>query len=274
MAFGQEQLTVSIQERPSSQGIRPAFEVEVPQATANEAISILEKTLAPGGLFGIFSRKPRLVQEKDEWIMRDVEVKKISTQPLNVYAQVSAFPERIFIKIFFQEGGVFIGSPESGSATVEDATRFVREYAVEVYRDAVKKELNGEENNLRALERDLRKMGRQQNSNDRKISNMRSDNQEMRSEIRDNEMRLQRKELFDASGSQAQGMLEQHEADAKKLRKDIRSNQKKINRNERRINKFERQGNRNLREQGEMLNTIDRQKIVVNEIKTKLQNIK
>ncbi|MFZ5428719.1 MAG: hypothetical protein ACOZDD_00695 [Bacteroidota bacterium] len=274
IAFGQEQITVSIQERPSSQGIQPAFEVEVPQATANDAISILERTLAPRGLFGIFSKNPRLVQEKDEWIMRDVEVKKISAQALNVYAQVSAFPERIFIKIFFQEGGVFIGSKESGGATVEDATRFVRDYALAVYRDAVEKELHGEENNLRALERDLRKMGRQQNSNDRKISNMRSDNQDMRSEIRDYEMRLQRKELFDASGNEAQGMLEQHEADAKKLRKDIRSNQKKINRNERRINKFERQGNRNLREQGELMNTIDRQKIVVNEIKTKLQNIK
>lgn len=270
-AIAQEEIVVIIQERPTSQGIQPAFEVEIPQASANDAIRLLDRTMAPRGLF---RKRPKLVQEKDEWIMRDVTIKQVSSESLNVYTQVSSFPDRIFAKIFFQQGGTFIGSGETMTATKEDATRFVRDYAVQVYRDAVEKELHAEENNLRALERDLNKMGRQQKGNERKISNMRSDNRDMQNEIRDSEMRLQRKNTFQATGEGAQIMLEQHQADAKKLSRDIRTNQRKISRNERRINKMDRQGNRNVREQGTVLNNIDRQKIVVSEVKTKLQNIK
>jgi hypothetical protein len=271
----QEEITVTLQERPSSKGLQPAFEVEIPQAKENDAINILQKTLAPRGLFRIFSKNPRLVQVKDEWIMRDVEVNKISIKPLNVYAQVSSFPERIFVKIFFQEEDQeFIGSSESKSAKTEDASRFVREYGVEVYRNAVEAELRIEQDILSSLEQDLRKMGRKNSSTDRKISNMKSDNADMRNEIREYEMRMERKQTFNAQGEGATIILDQNEVDAKQLRKDIRSNQSKINRNERRISKFERQGNRNLRDQGDLMNQIDRQKIVVNVVETKLSKIK
>lgn len=103
---------------------------------------------------------------------------------------------------------------------------------------------------------------------------MKSDNADMRNEIREYEMRMERKQTFNAQGEGATILLDQNEVDAKQLRKDIRSNQSKINRNERRISKFERQGNRNLRDQGDLMNQIDRQKIVVNEVETKLSKIK
>ena len=270
----QEEITVNLQERPSSQGLQPAFEVEIPQAKENDAINILQKTLAPSGILNIFSKKPRLVQVKDEWIMNDVELNKISNKPLNVYAQVSSFPERIYVKIFFQEDQTFIGSSEPMSAKTEDARRFVRDYAVEVYRNAVESELRYEQGILRSLEQDLSKMGRKNSSNDRKISNMKSDNADMKNEIREYEMRMERKQTFNAQGEGATIILDQNEVDAKQLQKDIRSNQSKINRNERRISKFERQGNRNLREQGDLMNQIDLQKIKVNEVETKLSKIK
>jgi len=270
----QEEIKVSLQERPSSQGLQPAFEVEIPQATQNDAINILQKTLVPRGLFTIFSKNPKLVQEKDEWIIRDIDLNKVSSKPLNIYAQVSSFPERIFVKIFFQEDQTFIGSSESVSAKTEDAKKFVRDYAVKVYRNAVEKELRDEQNILKSLEQDLRKMGRKQSSTDRKISNMKSDNADMRNEIREYEMRMQRKQTFNADGEGAQIILDQNEVDAKQLQKDINSNKRKINRNERTISKYERRGNRNLRDQGDLLNHIDRQKIVVREVEIKLSNIK
>jgi hypothetical protein len=270
----QEEIKVTLQERPSSQGLQPAFEVEIPQAKDNDAINILQKTLAPRGVFSIFRKNPKLEQVKDEWIMNDVELNKISNKPLNVYAQVSSFPERIFVKIFFQEDQTFIGSSEKVSAKTEDARRFVRDYAVEVYRNAVETELRYEQDILRSLEQDLIKMGRKNSSNDRKISNMKSDNSDMRNEIREYEMRMERKQTFNAQGEGATIILDQNEVDAKQLQKDIRSNQKKINRNERRISKFERQGNRNLRDQGDLMNQIDLQKIVVIEVETKLSKIK
>jgi hypothetical protein len=270
-SMAQEEIIVNMQERPSSQGLQPAFEVEIPQATSPDAVRILERTLSPRRLF---SKNQKFVQESDEWIMRGVDVKKISSSPLTVIAQVSSFPERIFVRIFLSDDLGFVGSSESMSAKADDASRFVRDYALEVYRDAVEKELRSEQNILRSLEQDLRKMGRRQSSNDRKINNLKSDNLEMRNEIRNYEMRMQRKDSFNATGESAQIVLEQHETDTKQLQKDIRSNQRKINRNERRISKFERQANRSVRDQRDILDQIDRQKIVVNEVETKLRNIR
>lgn len=273
-AFAQEEIKVSIQERPSSQGLQPAFEVEIPQATTNDAIHILERTLAPRGFFGMFRKSPKLIPEKDEWIMRDIEIKKISDSPLNVYAQVSTFPERIFVKIFFQENDNFIGFTESSNAKNENISRFVRDYAVEVYRHAVEKELNHEEGILKSLENDLRKMGRQQSSFEQRVKNLKSDNNDMRNEIKEFEMRLGRKQSFQAEGEVAQIVLEQHETDLKQLQKDIRKNQKTIRTNERRISKYETKGKRNLKDQRDLLNSIDNQKIVVGEIRNKLSNIR
>lgn len=267
----QEEIIVNLQERPSSQGTHPAFEVEIPQATSADAIRILERILAPRRLF---SKNQKFVQESDEWVMRNADVKRISSSPLTAIAQVSSFPERIFVRIFFSDEQGFIGSSESMAAKTEDASRFVRDYALDVYRDAVEKELRNEQNILRSLEQDLRKMGRQQGSNERKINNLKSDNLEMRNEIRDYEMRIKRKDSFNATGESAQIVLEQHEEDTKQLQKDIRSNQRKLNRNERRVSKFERQANRSVRDQRDILDQIDRQKIVVNQVETKLRNIR
>lgn len=269
--IAQEEIIVNMQERPSSQGLQPSFEVEIPQATSADAIRILERTLAPRRLF---SKNQRFVQDRDEWIMQDINVKKISSSPLSVITQVSSFPEKIFVRIFFRDEQGFIGSSETMSVKTDDASKFVRDYALEVYRYAVEKELQAEQRILRSLEQDLRKMGRQQSSNERKISNLKSDNIEMRNEIRNYEMRMQRKESFNATGESAQIVLEQHETDTKQLQKDIRSNQRKINRNERRISKFERQTNRSLRDQRDVLDQIDRQKILINEVETKLRNIR
>lgn len=270
-SIAQETFIVNIQERPSSQGLQPAFEVEIPQATSPDAVRILERMLAPRRLF---SKNQKFVQEGDEWIMRNADLKKISSSPLTVIAQVSSFPEKIFARIFFSDDQGFLGSSESMSAKTEDAKRFVRDYALDVYRDAVEKELRNEQNILASLEQDLRKMGRQQGSKERKINYLKSDNLEMRNEIRNYEMRLQRKDSFSATGESARIVLDQHEQDSKQLQKDISTNLRKINRNERRIFKFERQASSSVREQRDILDQIDRQKIVVNQVETKLRNIR
>lgn len=270
-SIAQETFIVNIQERPSSQGLQPAFEVEIPQATSPDAVRILERMLAPRRLF---SKNQKFVQEGDEWIMRNADLKKISSSPLTVIAQVSSFPEKIFARIFFSDDQGFLGSSESMSAKTEDAKRFVRDYALDVYRDAVEKELRNEQNILASLEQYLRKMGRQQGSKERKINYLKSDNLEMRNEIRNYEMRLQRKDSFSATGESARIVLDQHEQDSKQLQKDISTNLRKINRNERRISKFERQASSSVREQRDILDQIDRQKIVVNQVETKLRNIR
>lgn len=271
--LAQDEIVVKIQERPSSRGLQPAFEVEIPQAQAGDAIQILENTLSPKGFLGIFKKRQRFVQEKDEWIMRDVQIKDVASEPLSVYAQVTSFPERIFVRIFFEGNQGFAGSAES-NVNPDRTAQYVRDYGVNVYRDAVEQELKREEGVLSSMQRDLKKMGRKQSNTDKRISNMRSDIVELERENADLKMRSQRKETVILEGAGAQAMKKQHDQDARQLQKQIRSNERKIRKNSRRISKSERLGNRNLREQADILNQIDQQKLVIREIESRLRNIR
>jgi len=271
--FAQDEIVVKMQERPSSKGLQPAFEVEVPQAQADDAIQILENTLSPKRFLGIFKKRQRLVQEKDEWIMRNVEIKNIASEPLSVYAQVTSFPERIFVRLFFEGDQGFVGSSES-TINPDRTSQYVRDYGVSVYRDAVEQELKREEGILSQMQNDLKKMGRKQSNTDKRISNMRSSIVELERENADLKMRSQRKETVILEGAGAHAMKKQHEKDASQLQKQIRSNERKIRKNSRRISKSERLGNRNLREQADILNQIDQQKLVIREIESRLRNIR
>lgn len=271
--LAQEEIVVKMQERPSSRGLQTAFEVEVPQAQADDAIRILENTLAPGGFTGLFKKRPKLVRENDEWIMRDVELKSIASEPLTVYAQVTSFPERIFVRLFFEGDQGFAGSSESTINTGR-ASQYVRDYGVKVYRDAVEQELKREKGVLSRFQKDLKKMGRQQSNTDRRISNMKSVIADLERENAELNMRSQRKESVILEGAGAQAMKKQHDEDAAQLQKQIRSNEKKIRSNSRKISRSERKGTRNLRDQADILNQIDQQKLVIREVESRLRNIR
>lgn len=269
----QDEIVVNLQERPSSKGLQPAFEVEVPQAQANDAIQILENTLSPRGFLGIFKKRTRLVQEKDEWIMRDIEIKSITSEPLTVYAQVTSFPERIFIRLFFEGRQGFVGSAESAVNT-DRANQYVRDYGVSVYRNAVEKELKQEEYILLQLQNDLNKMGRKKSTSDKRISNLRSNIEELERENSDLKMRSQRKETVILNGAGAEAMKKQHDEDVRQLQKQIQSNERKIRKYDRKISGYEKKGNRNLRDQADILNQIDQQKLVIGEVENRLRNIR
>ncbi len=273
-AQGQEEIKVNLKEYPTSKGNQPAFEVEIPQAKTNDAVSILEKKLVPGGFFSMFKKNPKFVQEKDEWIMRGVEIREIGPGLTDVYLQVAAFPGTIFARVFFDTADGFIGSSDNMLQNSESALKFVRDYAVEVYKHAVSLELQDEENNLKSMERDLGKLSKGQSRSDRQISSLRSDITDMKRENDEYSMRLDRRETINLEGLDGEALREQHAETAKEIEKDIRSNEKQIRRNERKISKLERKVGKNLRDQGDQLNLIDKQKLKIKEVEEKLGNIK
>ncbi len=274
LTIGQEEIKVNLKEYPTSRGNQPAFEAEIPQATTNDAVSILEKKLVPGGLFSMFKKKPRFVQEKDEWIMRGIEIREIGPGLTDVYLQVAAFPGTIFTRVFFDTADGFIGSSENMLRNSESAMKLVREYAVEVYKHAVTLELQEEENKLRSMERELGKLTKGQSRSDSKINSLKSDITDMKREIDEYQMRLDRRETINLEGLDAETLRQQHAETAKEIEKDIRSNEKGIRRNERKISSLERKVGKNLRNQGDQLNLIDQQKLKIKEVETKLGNIK
>jgi len=266
-AVAQETIEVKVEERPSSLGVVSAFEVGIPQAKESDAIDLWKKTIMPRGLF---KKNPKMVKEKDEWVVRDIVISDITTMPLNVYTQISTFPGNIFVKIFLQSEGGFIGSAGSSPSTTEAARKYIREYAVNVYKQAVEKELKQEENKQKSLENELSKMERKNKSFYKKVTEAQKNEVEMKAEVRRQETILKNTpEIIqqETSGKQKRTPQEELEKQIKSGEEDIRKAEKAQSKFKRRISKIER-------EQKAKLDEIASQKEKVKEVRTKLNNIR
>ncbi len=260
-------IEVKIESRPSSLGIQTAFEVLIPQATTNDAIDLWKKTIIPGGLF---KKEPKMEKVKDEWIVNNVLISDITNLPLNVFTQVTSFPGNIYVRIFLQSEGGFLGSSGSSPETTDAAVRFIRNYAVDLYRKTVEKELKVEQKNLKELENDLSKLTKQNKSYNRKISEAQKDERELKVEAVQNEELLKNQEnVIELDNPEGKGKTYQEQ-----LEKQAKDTEKDLNKAQKSQKKFNRKVNKNEKAQREKSNEIEKQKIRVEEVKTKLNNIR
>jgi hypothetical protein len=267
--MAQTPIEVRVESRPSSQGIQPAFEVVVPQATPKDAIDMWKKTITPQQLFK--KGEPKMEKLKDEWIARDVVIVEITTMPLNVYTQISSFPGNIYIRIFLQSAGKFIGPPDSTSTAEESASRFIKRFAVQLYVDAVEKELKDEENKLQAAQNDLHRLQKSKKNYEGKVEEAKSDEKVLRMESKENDMLL--------SNNQEVVQLDSLDVTArekaqKEIEKQIKDNEKDIRKAQKSQTSFERKISNNIQEQNDKAAEIEKQKLRIRDLKIKLENIR
>ena len=260
-------LDVKIEPRPSSQGVQSSFEVIVPLATPDDAIKLWEKTITSGGLF---SKSPKMENIKDEWIIQNIVIDEISPDPFNVYTQVSSFPGNIYVRIFLQNEDGFLGSAGKSEQAVYAASSFIRDYAVELYRQVVEKELKEEEKKLNSLEGDYNKMSRQNKSYNKKINKAEKEEDSLRDDLKD-----EKKLLKDTKKSADSGKSpEEKGASQEELEENIKDVNKDIKKAQKTQSRFEKKINKNESEQEDLEEEIEKQKERVNEVKRKLESIK
>ena len=260
-------IEVKVEPRPCSLGVQPAFEVMVPQATPNDAIDLWKKTILPGGLF---KKEPKMDKVKDEWVVYSVIISQVNVLPVNVITQVNSFTGNIFVRIFFQTENGFLGNSGSSNESVTAASNLVRNYAVELYRQAVQKELKEEEKTLKDLENDLSRLQKQSKTYNNKITDAQKDEKDLKNEVLQNEelLRNQQNVIQVESGSLgAKTAQEQLEKQVKDTEKDLEKTQKSQYR-------FDKKLSKNEVEQKDKAFEIERQKARVEEVKNKLRNIK
>jgi hypothetical protein len=260
-------IEVKVEPRPCSLGVQPAFEVMVPQATPNDAIDLWKKTIIPGGLF---KKEPKMDKVKDEWVVYSVIISQVNVLPVNVITQVNSFTGNIFVRIFFQTENGFLGNSGSSNESVTAASNLVRNYAVELYRQAVQKELKEEEKTLKDLENDLSRLQKQSKTYNNKITDAQKDEKDLKNEVLQNEelLRNQQNVIQVESGSPgAKTAQEQLEKQVKDTEKDLEKTQKSQYR-------FDKKLSKNEVEQKDKAFEIERQKARVEEVKNKLRNIK
>ncbi len=266
-AISQVPIEVKVEDRPSSMGIQPAFEVVVPLATPNEAVDLWKKTIIPAKLL---KKTAKMQKVKDEWIVNNILISDITLLPLNVFTQVSSFPGNIYIRIFLQSEGGFLGSSGSSPETTDAAAAYIRKYAVELYRQAVSKELREEEKKLKALENNLAKLHRRNKSYSNKIEDALQDEKELRNEARETELMLK--------DSMQVIQLEPAEPGKKtveeQLQKEIRTKEKEIDRSQKAQTKYSRKVSKNEQDQKNRASEIEKQKVKLEEVKAKLDNIR
>jgi len=259
-------IVVKIEQRPSSLGVQPAFEVMVPQATASEAIDLWKETILPKGLF---KKNPKMEKVKDEWLVSSVLISDITSSPLNVITQVNSFTGNIYIRIFLQTENGFLGPVGSSPEAVDAATRYIRNYAVDLYRQAVTKELRAEEKELKELQNSLIRLQRNNRNYNDKISDAQKDEKDLKNEALQNEELLRSQQnmiTLGNTGTNGGNPTEQLEKQVKETRKDMERNQKDQY-------KFSRKVSKNEREQRDKISAIERQKMKVEEVRKKLSII-
>jgi hypothetical protein len=208
-------------------------------------------------------------KQKDEWIVNNVVISEITTTPLNVFTQISSFPENIYIRIFLQSEGGFLGSAGSSPQTTMAANNFIRKYAVDLYKQGVEKELKQEQNKLESLQNDQEKLYRQNKSYNNKIEEAKRDETDLKGEARQNEMLKNYQDSI-----QYINLNPTDDKAREKLDKQIKSTEKDLNKRQKAQSKYARKVNDNLKDQRAKAEEIDKQKMQVQQVKIKLDNIR
>jgi hypothetical protein len=260
-ALAQEPIEVKIEQRPSSLGIHPAFEVVIPQATSDLAIDVLKKDYLPGGFL---KKNTKVEKEKDEWLVDKVVLEDITSGPLDVITQVSSFPGHIYVRFFFRDGEGFLGSEEASSPVTDAASRFVRNYGVKVYARAVEEELKTEEKELKKLENDRDKLISRNKNYDDRIDDAKKDQKEI-----DDETSYQRNDLREAKRSSGIGSEQLDE-----MEKELKTTEKELKKAKKEEARFDRKVSKNEKEQREIIRAIEIQEEKVEQVKQKLENIR
>lgn len=256
----QDSIVVTLENRPSSLGIQPAFEVRVPQATQHEAIELWKKTIVSPALF---KKTSKMKKVKDEWLVNNVLIGEIAPFPMNVITQVSSFPGHIYVRVFLQTENGFMGA--DSTRQTDAANRFIRDYGVELYRLAVEKELRAEENQLKSLERNLDKLIRQNKSYDRKKEDAEQERETLQAEARYQEEILKSERVI---------LAENPDAERETVKDELKETEKEIKKARRAASRFDRKTRKNVQDQKNKVREIEKQRIKVEEVRNKLNNIR
>jgi len=164
-AFSQQMMTVHIVDRPSSMGIKPAFEIVIPKADLNKAENKFNEFIAQKKFFGLINKKTVNQKKGQEWVTQKFTLKAVSDKPMIVLFQISKFTTSTYVRFFFQTDHGFLGADDVGSKQeIAKAKKFVHSYAAGLYRQTVNDEIQAENKELAKLKK---KYGRWEQQNNR-----------------------------------------------------------------------------------------------------------
>ena len=281
--FAQANIAVEESDRLFSKGTQPSFLVEIPENKLKDVERDWMKYLNTNSAKGF---KPETVN--GEIIMRGAQNKNVSPAPFVVYSKLLETAMGVRLTAWISENDSVFISKALGNDKDIAANKYVRDFAVQQYREVVKRELGREEDKLKKLEGDLKglindedKSKKKINANDREIERNRSQIAINKSDETRKVEQINNKKTVVNNTRQAYGNTNKEAkkglADLEKERKKIEANSEKLNREIDNLQKDIREDERNITQsqqtQRQKINEIEDQKNRIKVLDNKLRSI-
>lgn len=280
-AAAQKPIVITEASESMSKGVQPAFTVEIPQA----AIGQVEKDWLDYTGKGT---KGKATFINGEHLQPAAVNTNISPTPFNVYAKLVDITGSVRLTAWFTANDTLFFKGADDSVRNLAIEKYMRDFAAGEYRDAVKGELKGEQEKLKALEKDLAGIIKEEEKSTKKINESNRAIKKSQDNIAANNKSIENTSEKIAT---QKGMVERTASDAnankgaKQTLKDLENERKKLqkdnvneNKNIEAQNKAIREEDRNtalIKERIAGKNAeIDKQKEKVKEVQTKLEGIK
>ena len=277
--FAQKQITVDL--APQTRGKKDlAFVVEIPQAALKNVESDWLKYVGYGS-------KGKATEVDGEHLQKGAVNKNISSKPFNIYSKLLETTEGVRLMVWLDKRNTAFISKHPRSGLDYAVQKYVRDFAVMKYRQAVLTELIAEQDKLKELEEELAGFIREE---ERSVMTI-SDNE--RSTVRANDAiavnnsdikissnkiyRQKEMVTYTASDSNAtkgaQKTLSDLKTEKENLQKDNEAQGMSIDSRNKENRKEERRTTGSQQDQELKMAEIEKQKQRVQEVQTKVDNI-
>ncbi|MGB1019116.1 MAG: hypothetical protein ACPGVH_08590, partial [Chitinophagales bacterium] len=152
-ASAQEDIRVKIKDKKFYDSESIAYVVEIPQAKFKNVERAWPKYLKN-------SLKEKVISENGQFMMFKKYIPKISTDSIDINSFIKEYSGQVVLTVSFKLNGKFI-SDDSKDEIHYPTAEYVREFAVEQYKKAVKNELNEEEKKFNKLDADFKTLVRE-----------------------------------------------------------------------------------------------------------------
>ncbi len=231
LCLAQENIMVITTEKSMSRGKQPGFSVIIPQAKLKDVTSDWKKYVKQKG-------KSDYKERDDEYILYKTVIPEINSDSVILYTTFSALADTAVELTSFicSKDSVFFGSAGGDEETAKNYNTFVRNFAVNEYRNAVQEELKNEQRKLELLEDDLANLEKDNERSENKIHSNERTNDRIKDEIKGN---LKLQEIKSSAISEQQAVVATYieksdlkKAEEKKLKEMEKEKKKLQNQNE------------------------------------------
>ncbi|REJ84878.1 MAG: hypothetical protein DWQ44_08625 [Bacteroidetes bacterium] len=277
----QDRLDVSESQEMMSQNMQNGFGISIPKAKIKDVEKAWKKYVKK-------ESKASLKENEGEYSAMSCVIPAVSTDTCNLYTRFNEADNAVRMFAFLEVNDRFISSSRDSEKTT-NFKFWIRNFALEQYREAVEDELKTEKRNLDKMEGDLKSFEKEISSaedrirkNNREIERLRSEIETLRKEqaFTNNEILKQKQMLTTFLGSAEQRKVEEKrlkdmEKEYKRSVKKDESAHRKIDKLEDEIKKLDKEIDKNKKKEiPDKKDEINAQKLKVKNVEDLLSNIR